>query len=52
MLPGDPGGARRADPRGTAWQPGEVADLVMALVRNGYITNHVIGIDGGVFPSS
>lgn len=37
---------------GRLGKPGEVADLVMALVRNGYITNQVIGIDGGVFPSS
>ena len=52
MLPGDPGGLAERIPVGRLGKPGEVADLVMALVRNGYITNQVIGIDGGVFPSS
>jgi 3-oxoacyl-[acyl-carrier protein] reductase len=29
----------------------EVADLAMAMLRNGYLTNKVITLDGGLYPS-
>jgi 3-oxoacyl-[acyl-carrier protein] reductase len=50
MLPGDPGDLASRVPVGRLGTPGEVADLMMAIVRNGYITNQVIGIDGGIHP--
>jgi 3-oxoacyl-[acyl-carrier protein] reductase len=30
--------------------PGEVADLAVALIRNGYVTNQVVSVDGGIHP--
>jgi 3-oxoacyl-[acyl-carrier protein] reductase len=50
MLPGDPGDLAARIPVGRLGEPGEVADLIMAVLRNGYITNQVIGIDGGIHP--
>lgn len=32
-----------------AGSPAEVADLAMAMLRNGYLTNQVIGVDGGLY---
>jgi 3-oxoacyl-[acyl-carrier protein] reductase len=31
-------------------RPEEVADLMVAILRNGYVTNQVISIDGGMHP--
>jgi 3-oxoacyl-[acyl-carrier protein] reductase len=31
-------------------QPDEVADLALSVLRNAYITNQVISIDGGIYP--
>lgn len=31
-------------------RPDEVADLAMAVLRNGFITNQVLGVDGGAYP--
>jgi 3-oxoacyl-[acyl-carrier protein] reductase len=28
----------------------EVADLTMAILRNGYLTDKVITLDGGLYP--
>lgn len=50
MLPGDPGELAARVPVGRLGSPREVADLALAVMRNGYITNQVIGIDGGIHP--
>ena len=34
-------------PVGRVGRPDEIADFVLAVVRNGFMTNHVMGIDGG-----
>ena len=54
MIPRDPGvvkqlGASR--PVGRLGKPEEIADLVVAIVRNGYLTNQSILIDGGAHPT-
>jgi 3-oxoacyl-[acyl-carrier protein] reductase len=54
MIPADPAvreqlAATRAV--GRIGSPDEVADLVAAVVRNGYLSNQSILIDGGVLPS-
>ncbi len=43
-------GARAAGDVGHLGTPAEVADLTVAVLRNGYITNQVFSIDGGVYP--
>ena len=50
-APGRPRGelARRI-PVGRLGRPDEVADLVAAVVRNGYLTNQVLSVDGGLHP--
>lgn len=48
MLPGDPGDLAKLIPVGRLGTPEEVADLALAVLENGYITNHVIPIDGGM----
>ncbi len=50
MLPGDSEELTRRVPVGRLGTPGEVADLALAVVRNGYVTNQVISIDGGTHP--
>jgi 3-oxoacyl-[acyl-carrier protein] reductase len=50
MLPGDPGELARHVPVGRLGRPSEVADLALAVLRNGYVTNQVISIDGGIHP--
>jgi 3-oxoacyl-[acyl-carrier protein] reductase len=50
MLPGDPGELARLIPVGRVGRPPEVADLALAILRNAYLTNQVIGIDGGMHP--
>ncbi len=51
MLPAAPdGGPAIPIPVGRYGQPHEVADLAMAVLRNGYLTNQVIGLDGGIYP--
>jgi 3-oxoacyl-[acyl-carrier protein] reductase len=48
MLPAT---ARPGDlPVGRFGRPEEVADLAMALLRNGYLTNQVLSLDGGAYP--
>ena len=51
MLPGDPGGLAERIPVGRLGTPEEVADMALAILRNGYVTNQVIGVDGGRHPS-
>jgi 3-oxoacyl-[acyl-carrier protein] reductase len=50
MLPGDPGDLAKRIPVGRLGTPGEVADLTVAVMRNGYLTNQVLSIDGGIYP--
>lgn len=51
MLPGDPGDLAKMIPVGRLGTPAEVADLALAVLANGYVTNHVIPIDGGMHAS-
>jgi 3-oxoacyl-[acyl-carrier protein] reductase len=50
MLPGDPAELGRRIPVGRVGRPDEVADLALAVLRNPYVTNQAIGIDGGMHP--
>jgi 3-oxoacyl-[acyl-carrier protein] reductase len=50
MLPGEPDELRARVPVGRLGTPAEVADLALAVLRNGYVTNQVLGIDGGMYP--
>jgi 3-oxoacyl-[acyl-carrier protein] reductase len=50
MLPGDPGDLAARIPVGRLGKPAEVADLALAILGNGYITNQVMSIDGGLHP--
>jgi 3-oxoacyl-[acyl-carrier protein] reductase len=50
MLPGDPSELSARVPVGRLGTPAEVADLALAILRNGYVTNQVISIDGGMHP--
>lgn len=51
MLPAPPdGGLAYPIPVGRYGRPEEVADLAMAVLGNGYLTNQVIGLDGGIHP--
>jgi 3-oxoacyl-[acyl-carrier protein] reductase len=50
MLPGDPEELRARIPAGRLGRPEEVADLAVAVLGNAYLTNQVIGLDGGMYP--
>jgi 3-oxoacyl-[acyl-carrier protein] reductase len=51
MLPKGPeGGPALPIPVGRYGRPEEVADLSMAVLTNAYLTNQVIGLDGGIHP--
>jgi 3-oxoacyl-[acyl-carrier protein] reductase len=50
MLPGDPEELRKQVPVGRLGQPGEVADMAIAILSNPYLTNQVISLDGGMYP--
>jgi 3-oxoacyl-[acyl-carrier protein] reductase len=50
MLPGDPEELRARVPVGRLGRPEEVADLALAILRNPYMTNQVVGLDGGIYP--
>jgi 3-oxoacyl-[acyl-carrier protein] reductase len=50
MLPGDPGELTKAVPVGRLGKPAEVADLALAMLRNGYLTSKVVLLDGGMHP--
>ena len=47
---GDPGALATMVPVGRLGRPEEVADLAIAVLRNDYLTNQVISIDGGMHP--
>ncbi len=38
-------------PVGRLGRPDEVADLALAILGNGYLTNQVISLDGGLYPA-
>ncbi len=40
----------RATSIGRVGRPDEVADLALAILRNGYLTSQVFSIDGGMYP--
>jgi 3-oxoacyl-[acyl-carrier protein] reductase len=48
MLPIDPGSSNNALPVGRLGQPEEVADMAIAMLGNGYLTNKVVTLDGGL----
>lgn len=53
MFPVDPDSATRTPmpiPVGRAGRPTEVADMAIAMLRNGYLTNKVVTLDGGILP--
>jgi 3-oxoacyl-[acyl-carrier protein] reductase len=50
MLPGDPQELREHVPVGRLGRPQEVADLAIAILRNPYLTNQVVSLDGGMHP--
>lgn len=50
MLPGDPAELRERVPVGRLGRPAEVADLAISMLRNAYLTNQVISLDGGMYP--
>jgi 3-oxoacyl-[acyl-carrier protein] reductase len=50
MLPGEPDELAKRIPVGRLGRPDEVAELSMSLLASGYVTNQVIGIDGGMYP--
>jgi 3-oxoacyl-[acyl-carrier protein] reductase len=50
MLPGDPGNLAESIPVRRLGRPEEVADLALAILRNGYLTGQVVSVDGGLHP--
>lgn len=50
MLPGAPAELAQRIPVGRLGTPAEVADLALAVLRNGYITNQLLSVDGGMYP--
>jgi 3-oxoacyl-[acyl-carrier protein] reductase len=50
MMPGDPAELAPRVPVRRVGRPQEVAQLALAVMRNGYLTSQVVGIDGGMYP--
>lgn len=50
MLPGGAQELAARIPVGRLGRPDEVADLTLAVLRNGYLTGHVLSLDGGMHP--
>lgn len=50
MLPGEPDELRDRVPVRRLGRPDEVADLALAILRNGYLTSQVVSVDGGIYP--
>ncbi len=48
MLPDEPEVLKQLIPVGLLGRPEEVADLALAVLRNGYLTNKVLVLDGGI----
>ncbi|GAA5182687.1 3-oxoacyl-ACP reductase FabG [Rugosimonospora acidiphila] len=54
FFPGEPAGSRTMPvpiPVGRTGRPEEVADLAVAMLTNAYLTDKVITLDGGLYPS-
>jgi 3-oxoacyl-[acyl-carrier protein] reductase len=49
MLPGGSDELKARIPVGRLGTPDEVADLALAILRNGYLTNQVFTLDGGMY---
>jgi NAD(P)-dependent dehydrogenase (short-subunit alcohol dehydrogenase family) len=52
MLIGDPRleALERSVPVGRLGQPAEVADVIVAVARNAYMTGQTVSVDGGRYP--
>ena len=50
MFPGDPLELAARVPVGRLGKSSEVADLALAILRNGYMTSQVVSVDGGIYP--
>jgi NAD(P)-dependent dehydrogenase (short-subunit alcohol dehydrogenase family) len=50
MLPGEPGALATMIPVGRLGRPEEVADPALAVPRNGYMTDQVVSLGGGMHP--
>jgi 3-oxoacyl-[acyl-carrier protein] reductase len=50
MVPGDPSELASRIPVRRLGTPAEVAELALAMLQNAYLTNQVIGVDGGMHP--
>ncbi len=50
MLPDNPDKLAQAIPIGRTGRPEEIADLALAILRNGYLTSQVLSLDGGMHP--
>jgi 3-oxoacyl-[acyl-carrier protein] reductase len=50
MFSSGPRQLRGRVPMDRPGQPAEVADLAVAILRNPYLTNQVISVDGGTYP--
>jgi 3-oxoacyl-[acyl-carrier protein] reductase len=50
MLPGDPGELAQRVPVGRLGRPAEMADVMLAMLENGYLTSQIVGVDGGIYP--
>jgi 3-oxoacyl-[acyl-carrier protein] reductase len=50
MLPAGRDELKARVPVGRLGQPEEVAELVVAVVTNGYLTNQALSLDGGTYP--
>ena len=49
MIPGTPEALAAKIPIGRLGKPEEIAETVVWMVKTGYLTNKVIGVDGGMF---
>jgi 3-oxoacyl-[acyl-carrier protein] reductase len=50
MLPGEPDELKARVPVRRLGRPDEIADLALAVLRNGYMTSQVVAADGGMYP--
>ncbi|GAO51250.1 hypothetical protein G7K_5357-t1 [Saitoella complicata NRRL Y-17804] len=50
LLPGNPEDLAKKIPVGVLGRPEEIAETVVWMVKTGYLTNKVVGVDGGMFP--
>lgn len=52
MLPGDPSELAARLPVGRLGRPDEVANIALAILTNGYLTDQVISVNGGMHPGN